>query len=305
MTFVDQQTGKQTSIPAHNYSFDQLADIYNRARVDYIVPMPMNGKRMADYVRHYDIDLDASAIALTNNKTELGVIMTGIRGKRSWATRLGVIPEQRGHKIGQFLMELVIEKSRERHIRHVQLEVIKGNEPAYCLFIKLGFQEVRELLVIRRPPGRLRDTLAPVGAVVTPLVDEDIPSYLLQRDPAVAWTEETESLLHVGKLKGLHAKLPSGESGWAIFQCLPFQLTHFVLSPSASSDLAQALLYAIHTQYPMQDTKIENFPAQHPTWPVYQKLGYLESFRRIEMVLELAPDPKRGQNISQPLRHAI
>lgn len=39
------------AVPIAQYSMDDLAAIYNRARVDYIVPMPMNGKRMAEYIQ--------------------------------------------------------------------------------------------------------------------------------------------------------------------------------------------------------------------------------------------------------------
>ena len=37
-------------IPASEFSIEQLAAIYNQTRVDYMVPMPMNAARLADYV---------------------------------------------------------------------------------------------------------------------------------------------------------------------------------------------------------------------------------------------------------------
>jgi hypothetical protein len=49
----------------------------------------------------------------------------------------------------------------------------------------------------------------------------------------------------------------------------------------------QALIAAVHQKYPLQDTKIENVPRDHPTWAVFQELGYIESFSRIEMLLDL------------------
>lgn len=274
-------------VSAAQYTIDQLADIYNQARVDYIVPMPMNGKRMMEYVQHYDIDLEASAVALNNDKQPCGIIMMGVRDERAWTTRLGVIPDRRKHHMGQFMMEALIAQAQQRRLRRVQLEVIQGNMPAHKLFLKLGFVPVRDLMVIRRPPGKLAAELGAQTATISEIPSADLPAYLAHRANTAAWTEETPSLLHAGNLQGLSVSLHSGESGWIIFQRLAFQLTHFVLAPNISRDLAQALLYNVHTKFPMFDTKIENVPTTDEGWPAYQALGYLEAFSRIEMYLTL------------------
>jgi ribosomal protein S18 acetylase RimI-like enzyme len=283
--------------PASTYTFDQLAGIYNQARVDYIVPMPMNGKRMSEYVRYYDIDLKGSFVSLNSDHEETGIAMLGVRGDRSWITRLGVIPERRGHKIGQYLTENLLEESLRRKIRRVQLEVIVGNQPAYQLFTKLGFEPVRELLVIRRPPGAPAPDEALEAAYVTEILDVQIPSYLAQRTGEYSWLDENASMLNIGNLKGYEIELSSGESGWVIFQRAPFQLTHLVISPDISPDVLRAGLYHIHKEFAMQDTKIENLPvfstsalsatSQSLPWLAFQSMGYFEVFRRIEMMLYL------------------
>src|SRR5436189_4629803 len=114
-------------VPASSYSVEQLADLYNQTRVDYIVPMSMNSKRMADYMRFYDIDLELSTIALDSARLPIGLVMIGIRADCAWITRLGVLPDQRGNGLGQYLMEISINQLREQGIREVQLEVIRGN----------------------------------------------------------------------------------------------------------------------------------------------------------------------------------
>lgn len=275
------------SRPAHIYTHDQLADLYNQTRIDYIVPMPMDGKRMADYIQQYDVSLDASRIAFDANQQPIGVIMLGLRGDRSWITRLGVLPNQRGNKVGQYLMERSIEVSKQLHVRTVQLEVIQGNQPAYQLFRKLGFLEIGELMVIRRPPSPLVTSCVPERTLVETLDAEAIHHYLAQRNTQVAWTEEPSSLLHAGTLRGIRATLPNQEFGWVVYQLLPLQLTHIVLSPSISDEMAQVLLHLLHKQHPFHDTKVENVPFGHPIWTAFQQLGYLESFRRIEMRLSL------------------
>src|SRR5690606_19423524 len=141
------------ALATSHYNYAELADIYNRAREDYIVPMPMNARRMEEYVTAYDIDLDASFVAVDTEDGEInGICMLGVRDDTTWITRLGVIPERRRRKSGLFLMEAEIEESKRLGKNYVQLEVIKGNDPAHRLFMKLGFEVTRELLVIRRPP---------------------------------------------------------------------------------------------------------------------------------------------------------
>jgi ribosomal protein S18 acetylase RimI-like enzyme len=274
-------------IPTSHYSFAELADIYNQARVDYIVPMPMNAKRMEDYVRTYDIDLNLSLVAIDReDEHPNGICMFGVRADRGWITRLGVIPERRRRKTGEFLMRQLIDVARQRQMRLIQLEVIKGNEPAYQLFQKLGFVDTRELLIIRRPPGKLKpEQLPPDNLLVSPV--EDVAGVLADRDGEPSWVEETQSLLNAGNIQGFKITMAEGDSSWLIFQKATFQLTHFVFAPQSSPELLRALLGKVHQDFPLVDTKIENIPANDMAWGIYQEMGYVESFRRVEMVLTL------------------
>lgn len=276
------------AVPTSHYSFDDLAEIYNQARVDYIVPMPMNGRRMAEYINQYDIDMAGSLVALdADDRLPNGVAMLGLRADRAWITRLGVIPERRRRRMGLFLMTHLLNVAHERRCRLAQLEVIKGNDPAQRLFEKLGFEVTRELLIIRRAPGVPDATGLPEAAAVETLDDDEaIHSLLNLRGPGASWVEETPSLLNTGQLRALRVSLSDGEQGWTVFQRSPFQLQHIVLNPEASPGMQRALLYHLHITYPMQDTKVENVPADDATWPAFQSLGYFEAFRRYEMILQ-------------------
>lgn len=277
------------AVSTNQYNYDELADIYNQARVDYIVPMPMNGKRMKAYCDNYDIDLDLSLVAIDVNDGEMnGVCMLGIRGDRSWITRLGVIPNRRRRRTGEYLMRELIDRSIEADKKLMILEVIKGNDPARKLFEKVGFYFTRELLIIRRPPSKLAPELVPSDDVeITDIPTEEIPSYLEKRDETPSWIEENESLLNAGNLKGLTVRNPDGEEGWLVYQSSPFQMTHFVMNEGFSDDLWASLLGAVHTKNALQDTKLENIPADHPALNVFYKYGYVESFARTEMYLDL------------------
>jgi len=274
---------------ASNYDFEQLAAIYNEARTDYIVPMPMNAPRMEAYIREHDIDLDASVVLLNPSNEPIGVGMLGVRDRRGWITRLGVLPNCRGYKGGEFMMRRLIEHGQMRGVKWIQLEVIEGNEPAHRLFLKLGFAPTRELLVIRRPPGMPRADLPYPDARMTVLTPDEVMGCLAHRPPGASWIEETPSLLKAGKLKGLHVELPTGQGGWLVYQASLFQLAHFVLNlpDDSAEEAAYALLYALHQQHPKQDTKVENIPTGDIPWHIFQALGYVEAFRRIEMVLTI------------------
>lgn len=279
----------QIVVPASRYTFDELAEIYNSSRVDYIVPMPMNARRMEEYVHNYDIDLSASAVSLLSSGEPTGVGMLGLRDSRAWITRLGVIPEGRGRKTGQLLMHTLLDNARERDARLVQLEVIKGNEPALRLFLKLGFVHLRELLIIRRPPGPPRADIQAPAATIVPLNAVEVTDLLMATQDSPSWLEESRSILRAGSLRGFRVELPNGASGWMVFQLQSFQINHVILGtdPVDSTAVMRALVYHLHAQQSRQDTKIENMPSDHICWPVFQEMGYVEAFRRYEMTLEL------------------
>lgn len=281
------QVSDTIAVPASRYTYKQLAEIYNAARVDYIVPMPMNAKRMQEYVEHYDVDLDGSVVAL-NSGIEAGVGMLGLRGLRGWITRLGVSPECRRKRIGQFVVDNLMENARQSGVTRMQIEVIVGNEPAHRLFFDVGFEIIRQLLVIRRPPGLPEPNSEFDRAAIEPIPQDELGAYLDRREPGASWVEETPSLLHGGDLEGFRLTLPTcGSEGWVIFQRKPFQLRHFVLADGICNDVGKALLYHVHKKYPNVDTNIENIPEYHHSWDIYQATGYIESFRRDEMICYL------------------
>ena len=81
-------------IPASQFTVDELTGIYNQTRVDYMVPMPMNATRLAEYISVYNVDLEHSLVAMQGDDMR-GVAMLGVREGRAWITRLGVIPTTR------------------------------------------------------------------------------------------------------------------------------------------------------------------------------------------------------------------
>lgn len=273
-------------IPASQFTFEELVAAYNQTRVDYIVPMPMNTARLREYAHNYDTDLEASAVAMIGDQI-LGLAMLGVRSGHTWITRLGVLPVKRRMGTGQVLLEYLIDQSRRLEVDYILLEVIKNNVPAQQLFLKLGFRALRELLIIRRPPG---PPPIDVGGYSAQVLDYHQAVELLhQRRGVPSWLDETPSLKNAGSLAALRVELETGGWGWLVYQQTVFQLGRLVLQTEAGDPhkVARALIHALHTRHPAQDTKSENLPLTDPHWPALQEMGYIESFRRTEMQLDL------------------
>jgi GNAT superfamily N-acetyltransferase len=269
-------------VPASEYTIAELTDIYNRARSDYIVPMPMNVARMQAYIDFYDLDISRSVVAARDGD-DLGVIMLGVRPEHTWITRLGVIPNKRRVGAGRAMMVYEIEQSYDLGVDHIILEVIKNNLPAHRLFKSLGFEETRELLILRRPPGP-PIAEAPIYAVRHGDQARAL-ELLATRESVPSWLDELPSLVNAGDLACLEIALSDGSCGWLTYQATVFQLGRLVLQTEEGdpAEVGAALAHALHTQHPDKDTKAENLPADDPHLPGLLRMHYLESFRRIEM----------------------
>lgn len=269
---------------AVEFTIEELAEIYNQARSDYIVPMPMNAARLQEYIHNYNVALEHSVVAM-DGKQALGLSMLGVRPQHTWITRLGVLPLQRRRGTGEILMNHQIECSRKLNVKYITLDVIKNNTPAHQLFTKLGFRECRELLILRRPPGPPRIAVAPYQ--VRLLEFDEAVTLLKRRKSVPSWLDETPSMVNAGNLYALEVELFDGARGWLVYQKTIFQLGRMVIQTEAGDprEIARALTHALHSQNPIQDTKTENFPLLDPHLPGLQDMGYIESFRRIELHL--------------------
>lgn len=269
-------------VPASRFSVEELTAIYNQTRVDYLVPMPMNAARLAEYVHTYDVDLEHSLVALRDDRV-LGVAMLGVREDRAWITRLGVLPSTRRTGAGEALTVGLIEQAERLGLHFQMLEVIKNNVPAHQLFLKLGFYEVGELLILRHPPFGLPPD--PVVADAQRL-DRVEALDLVGRDRGVQpWTNQSESLYNAQEVSGLRLMLTDGSRGWLVYQRQKFTLTRFIYQTETGNpvDMALAFLSHLHNQYPRLDTHLENIQVGDLHLPAFYKMGYVESFRRIEM----------------------
>ena len=269
-------------VPASEFTYKRLTDIYNQTRVDYVVPMPMNVDKFREYVFYYDLSLEHSVVAMDGDEA-LGLGMLGVRGKRTWITRLGVVPNGRKHGVGREIMSALVKNSENIDAEIIQLEVIKGNKPAEKLFLRFGFEPIRDLLVVRRPPRPVN--IVSSGVYIELLDTANAHKLLRQRKVTSSWITDNESLQNAGDIAALLADLPNGAKGWLVYQNSAFQITRLVLQTDQGDPelVAQALLQNLHWRHSIQDTICENLPADDLHWPMMKEMGYVLSFTRTEM----------------------
>lgn len=278
-------------LPASHFTLDQLTFAYNQTRIDYLIPMPMNSARLGAYVENYDIDMENSLVAVDGQHI-LGLGMLGVRDHRTWITRLGVLPARRRRGTGEAIMRGLLAGSIALKANYVVLEVIKGNTPAHELFRKLGFQETRELTVLRRPPA-IPQSL-PKGRcewMTRDIVLELLKNYVQTKPYSnrLAWTNELETFLNTDDAAGIHINLGGIGKGWMAFRHQKSILTHFVINIESGDPvkIVKEILIHLYHRYPLLDTYIENLSIEDSYLITLQDMGFIEAFRRIEMELAL------------------
>jgi GNAT superfamily N-acetyltransferase len=275
-------------VPADRFSFDELTKAYNRTRVDYLVPMPMNEAKLREYVHVFDVSLSHSCVALDEEEMILGLGMMGLRGKNGWVTRLGVLPYSRRLGTGGAILDSLLEGAKSKGVRNVWLEVIKGNVPGQNLFDKAGFEATRELIVARRPPDPHTGLLPGGIRRVTPLDHEEAVILLSHRRDRPNWLKQTETMTNARNLSAILVELDNGGRGWISYHASLFQLTRIVIEVTAGDpvEVTATILRLLHRRYKRQDAKVENIPDDE-IWLGFQRAGYFETFRRLEMVKAL------------------
>jgi ribosomal protein S18 acetylase RimI-like enzyme len=270
--------------PARKFTFEELTDAYNETRVDYLVPMPMNVARLKEYCRVYDVSLENSCVAIEDG-VKLGLGMLGVRHERGWITRLGVLPVGRRKGTGRALMTGLIDAAQNLSLKTMWLEVIKGNDPAHHLFHKFGFKETRELIVARRAPKQeFNQMIFDQVKRITSLNHEDATILLSHRQEQPNWLNQTESMQNVHNLSALLVELKNGGRGWVTYHAGLLQLTRVIVEVTVGDTIGvtEAILTVLHQRHKRQDSIAENL-CEGEKWIGYQKAGYFDSFRRIEM----------------------
>lgn len=156
-------------------SFEEAHVLFNRGFENYLMPMNLTIDTFIGRFGNDGLSPVLSIVAF-DGATPIGFVIQGIREvdgqKISWNGGTGIVPEYRGKKLGNGLMEAAEKVLREHHVSTATLEALSENKAAIALYEKCGYQVVDDLLFLRG--NGILDAQLP-----------DLEGYELQRIPAV------------------------------------------------------------------------------------------------------------------------
>jgi ribosomal protein S18 acetylase RimI-like enzyme len=274
--------------PASSLDLDSLTALFNTGYTGYSIPVQINADQLRHHIEQNTIDLNASQIAIHKHQA-VGIVLLARRAKAGWIGGLGVNPESRGQGMGRALMEAAITLSQQQGLHHLQLEVIVGNETAHGLYQCLGFQDMRELLILERPPVLLNET-ADLSITAVP-AHEALQYHQMFHTAAVPWQRDHPSLLHAVQDTSVRAWLVAVDDQPAAYALgrVDEQNLHFLDLAVASGHAAalRAMLLRLHQQYPQTIGHIVNLDTDEPAAAILQDLGYRVILSQNEMRLTL------------------
>lgn len=131
-----------------NTSMQELADCFNLAFSDYLVPMHVEAESFAEGLRARGIRMDLSAGAIDDGRL-VGFVLTctdNVRGiQTAYNAGTGVMPAFRGQRLTAQLCDFMLPRLQGCGIRECVLEVLTENEPALRVYQSLGYRRDRLL----------------------------------------------------------------------------------------------------------------------------------------------------------------
>lgn len=255
------------------YSFPALANVLDRAFTGYVLPMHFTTQGVATMVRNDGVDLAASRILLRDNQP-VGVALIARRGWTSRLAAMGIAPEMRGQRAGQWFMQQLLDESRGRGERTMVLEVIEQNPRAVRLYENVGFTRRRRLVGL--VAERLTPTAAPTGDQLEEFDPRSVAELVTRYGLAdLPWQLSGETLALAGPpARGYRL----GPAFAAISD--PAQprisLRSLVVLPEARRQShATALLNSLIAQFPDKTWAIPAIMPEELALPVFERLGFM------------------------------
>jgi len=255
--------------PASDYDLAALADLFTRGYEGYVIPFALTEDVLAYMVRTFDLDLDASRVAVRDGEP-VGLANLGVRGEAGWIGGVGVVAAARRQGVARALMEAVHEQARERGLREVWLEVIVENTGAAALYEQLGYEDVREVEVwqLDAAEGPEPEPAGPeaAGAIVA-----------ARRAAPEPWQRADGTLAHLDDVEGIVV-----DGAAALYRVSNGRVSLFQIE--ADEAPARAILERLRTLGPVS---ILNLPAGDPAGAAFAALGGIVAARQRELRLPL------------------
>ncbi|MFC0190451.1 GNAT family N-acetyltransferase [Fictibacillus aquaticus] len=128
--------------------FEEALSLWNEAFSQYYSDLTMDLERFLLKITNEGLSLEHSVAAVHENKL-VGLVLNGFReidGKMyAWNGGTAILPEYRGMKIGEKLIQACLDIYKEKNVDIALLEAIKENSRAIRLYEKMGYTTFEEL----------------------------------------------------------------------------------------------------------------------------------------------------------------
>lgn len=132
--------------------FAILHEKFLEAFSDYALPFQLTEAQFRNHIVLNAVDLDSSVGCFDGDQL-VGLTLNGFGMWNAISTvydaGTGVVPHYRRRGISEAMFDTMLPVFKERGYEQCLLEVITTNDPAVSLYKKLGFQTVRELLLLQ------------------------------------------------------------------------------------------------------------------------------------------------------------
>jgi len=263
--------------PATALGEEELARALERAYEDYVVPFAMDVDRLRRHVDANDVDLDSSLVLVDAAGDVAAVALLAVRGERGWIGGFGVTTPFRGRGLGHRLGALVEDAARQIGLRELQLEVFVQNDRARRVYDAQGFEAVREVLILTRPPsGPPTPASLPV-----PATDPSVVLSTTRPDPDPVWQREAAGVARVDGVQALVTPDASAPRGAMLL--LDGAAGALVLDVWGDAEAARALTTELARSRPDAAATLLNEPDGSPALPGLLAAGWREAGRQVEM----------------------
>lgn len=260
--------------PASTLDDEQLAALFTAVYAGYWHPIEIDATGLQRMVATYDLDLDASVVALDDGEP-VAVAMLAVRKTEGWVGGMGVLPERRGNGLGERVTRALLESARVRQLSRVRLEVLEQNAPAIAVYRKLGFQDLGDVVVWRLDR-------APDGEPTDDAEADDVLAELRAAGDDAPWQRSLPTIERA-RCAGTELAAVRGAGGSAIYTT---DESHAALQAiAASSSRAAAALIRAPFDRGAASLFFLNGPPAGPVAEALDAAGALRLARQHELVI--------------------
>jgi GNAT superfamily N-acetyltransferase len=270
-------------VSAATASLEAYAAAITASFEGYPVQIAFTTPMLARRVRFEQQDLESSLLALYGGEA-VGMAGLAVRGGRGWVSGFGVVPAWRRKGLGRRLMSALLERARGCGLRHLQLEVLAGNDAARRLYEGVGMRVTRDLLVLDRPADSAPRAAGRAGRPREAPAVELLTHYWRLHPEPPAWQRELPSLL-AADLRGLYVGGRRRPRAYALLGRGRDGNTYVSDLAADGAEDAEAMCAALdRVAAPM---RIINEPERGPFAASLLAHGFGEAMRQHEMTMEL------------------